>query len=134
MNNYKIGDILFFENYYFTDTSQSAKHFALTLLPPGVMNLPNSLLCCVITSRPAKYFSLLLLKSKYQCFNKDSFACFNRRDINSIHNLDKKNKQPLAALDKVDLKKSFKILKKIFYGTTDTYLVAAVIREWKKLM
>ena len=129
---YNIADILHFKKYCFTDNNKSSPHFALVLLPPSIMNYAHNLLCAVITSRQTKRFSLILPKSKYRCFAKDSYACFNRRDTNSVHDLSDRE-QPVGKLDNVDIRKSFKILKCIFYGTKDIYLMATVIREWKSI-
>lgn len=132
INTYQTADILHFKKYIFTDTNESAQHFALVLLPSAVMNYINNLLCSVITSKQMLRFSLKLSRSKYKCFNKDSYVCFGRRDINSVDDLSNK-KQPVGWLDKFDIRKAFKILKAILYGTSDTFLVATIIREWKKI-
>lgn len=132
MNNYKASDILHFEKYYFTDINKYARHFALVLLPSAIMNYQNNLLCSVITSKPENYFALKLEKEKYYCFSEDSYACFRRRDIEDVNDLSNK-KQPVGKLDKVDINKAFKIIKKILYGTGDLYMMATVIREWKKI-
>ncbi len=128
---YNIANILHFKKYFFTDTNKSAPHFALVLLPPAIMNYEHNLLCSVITSKKTFQFSVVLSKDKYRCFSKDSYICFNRRDTNSIHDLS--NKQPLGKLDRIDIKKSFKVLKCILYGTNDAYLMATIVREWKKI-
>ncbi|MGW8184497.1 MAG: hypothetical protein ACWGHO_00105 [Candidatus Moraniibacteriota bacterium] len=131
---YGIGDILHFERYCFTDTGEIAEHFGLVLLPPVIIDLENSLLCSVVTSQPPKYFYLELLPEEYDCFRKKTFVCFNRRDINSIGDLSK-NKQPRGKLKSTDFKKAFKIIKGIHYGNSnDTYLVATIVREWKKII
>jgi len=129
-NQYQPADILHFQRYHFTDTHQEKPHYALVLLPSSIMDLENNLLCSVITSVPTKQFALKLLKSKYPCFQKDSYVCFNRRDINCLSDLSDK-KQPLGKLHKEDIHKSFKILKAILYGTKDIYLMATIVREWK---
>ncbi|HAM88853.1 MAG: hypothetical protein US83_C0015G0023 [Candidatus Falkowbacteria bacterium GW2011_GWC2_38_22] len=132
MNKYKISDILHFEKYYFTDNNSFAKHFALVLLPSQIMNFQNNLLCSVITSKEEKYYSLKLESDKYCCFTKNSYACFKRRDIQNICDLSN-NKQPVGQLDKNDFKKAFAIIKSVYYGSDDIYLMATVIREWKKI-
>lgn len=132
MDKYKASDILHFEKYYFTDSNKFAKHFALVLLPPTVMNYQNNLLCSVITSKEENYFSLKLEKEKYCCFSQDSYACFRRRDIESINDLSN-GRQPVGKLDRVDIKKALRIIKKVLYGAKDLYMTATVIREWKKI-
>ena len=131
--NFQAADILHFDKYIFTDTNKFAMHFAMVLLPPSVMDFENNLLCSVITSRRTKYFALELKKTDYKFFPKPySYVCLNRRDINSIEDLSD-YEQPLGRLQKNDIKNAFKILKKILYGTDDTYLVATIVREWKKI-
>jgi len=133
MNKYKVADLLHFKNYVFTDTNESAPHFALVLLPSAIMDYEHNLLCAVVTSKfPKKYF-VKLSKAKYSCLTKDSYICCSRRDINSITDLSK-GKQPLDKLNKVDIKKTFKTLKAILYGTKDIYLMATIVREWKKII
>ena len=132
MNNFEASHILHFEKYFFTDTNKYARHFALVLLPSSVMDYQNNFLCSVITSKPEKYYSLKLLKIKYKCFYEDSYACFRRRDIQQVDDLSNKN-QPVGRLNKIDIKKSFKIIKSVLYGAGDLYMMATVIREWKKI-
>jgi hypothetical protein len=132
MNNFQVADILYFERYFFTDTKTYAKHYALVLLPSLVMNYENNLLCSVITSKEEKNYSLKLEANKYPCFSKDSYACFRRRDIENINDLSNKD-QPVGKLNKVDIKKAFKVIKKVRYGVGDMYQMATVIREWKKI-
>lgn len=132
MNNYKASDILHFEKYYFTDSNKYARHFALVLLPSAIMNYQNNLLCSVITSKQEKHYSLKLEKEKYCCFSEDSYACFRRRDIEALNDLSNK-KQPVGKLDKYDIKRAFKIIKGVLYGAGDLYMMATVIREWKKI-
>ncbi|OGZ34093.1 MAG: hypothetical protein A3H00_00730 [Candidatus Portnoybacteria bacterium RBG_13_40_8] len=72
---------------------------------------------------------------KYKFFSKDSYACFDRMDINCIDDLDDKHKQPLGNLDKPDIAKSLRIIRSVLYGSSkfnDIYMRAAIIREWKK--
>jgi hypothetical protein len=132
MNNFQSADILHFNKYFFTDTNNHAKHFALVLLSSSVMNYNNNLLCSVITSKMEKYYSLKLECNKYKCFSKDCYACFKRRDIEDINDLSHKM-QPVGKLNKLDIRKAFKIIKKVYYGTGDIYQMATVIREWKKI-
>lgn len=132
MNSYKASDILHFSKYFFTDTNKFARHFALVLLPSAIMNYQNNLLCSVITSKPENYYALKLEKAKYFCFSEDSYACFRRRDIENINDLSNKN-QPVGKLDKIDINKAFKIIKNVLYGAGDIYMMATVIREWKKI-
>ncbi|MFA6525383.1 MAG: hypothetical protein WCT33_03930 [Patescibacteria group bacterium] len=132
---FRTSDILHFEKYCFTDSDNPtyARHYALVLLPPAVMNYSNNLLCAVITSKKTKYFALKLLKSKYSFFNVDSYVCFRRRDINPLTGLSNK-KQPVGKLDQIDIERAFKIIKRIYNYTSDVYLMATVVREWKKIL
>lgn len=132
MNNFQASDILHFKEYIFTDTGESAIHFALVLLPSAVMNYENNLLASVITSKKPNNVFLELEKGKYACFTRNSYACFRRRDTICLDGLSNK-KQPVGKLNKADIKKAFKIIKYVLYGTKDTYLMATVIREWKKI-
>lgn len=132
MNNFQASDILHFKRYFFTDTNTYAQHFALVLLPSAVMNYENNLLCSVITSKKEKYYSLKLECKNYPCFSRDSYACFRRRDTEDTSDLSNKD-QPVGNLKKVDIKKAFKVIKKVRYGAGDMYQMATVIREWKKI-
>jgi hypothetical protein len=132
MNNFQATDLLHFDKYFFTDNNTYARHFALVLLPSLVMNCQNNILCSVITSKEEKYYSLKLEKNKYQCFSKDCYACFRRRDMEDINDLSNIN-QPIGKLDKADTKKAFKVIQKVYYGAKDTYMMATIIREWKKI-
>ncbi|OGY42208.1 MAG: hypothetical protein A2Y67_01670 [Candidatus Buchananbacteria bacterium RBG_13_39_9] len=131
-NNFQTADILHFAEYVFTDTNQKARHFALVLLPSKIMEFESNLLCAVITSKFTREFALKLLKSKYAFFSKDSYVCLNRRDINCLEGLSD-SKQPVGKLDILDIRKAFKILKSILYGTSDIYLMATIVKEWKKI-
>lgn len=134
MNNFEIADILYFNRYFFTDTSESAPHFALVVLPSRLTSFESSILCAVITSNRPTAFFILLEATKYNCFSKQSFVCFNRLDFNSIIDLDRGKKQPLNQLDKVDKKQAFKVLRAVLYGTDlmkDIYIRAVIVREWK---
>ena len=132
MNIFQAADILHFERYRFTDDGSVARHFALVLLPSSVVGYENSLYCAVITSKEDKQYSLKLEKNKYSCFSRDSFACFRRRDIESISDLSE-NKQPLEKLNKADIKNAFKVIKSVLYRAGDAYMTATVIREWKTM-
>jgi hypothetical protein len=132
MNHFQASNILHFERYFFTDAKTYAKHYALVLLPSSVMNYENNLLCSVITSKEEKNYSLKLESNKYQCFSRNSYACFRRRDIEDTSDLSNKY-QPVGKLNKIDIKKAFKIIKKVRYGAGDIYQMATVIREWKKI-
>lgn len=132
MNNFQIADILHFDKYFFTDINKHARHFALVLLPSAVMNYRNNLLCSVITSKVEKRYSLILESSKYKCFSKNCYACFMRRDIEDVNDLSN-GIQPVEKLNKLDVNKAFKIIKKVYYGAGDMYQMATVIREWKKI-
>jgi hypothetical protein len=135
---FKVGDIPFFEEYVFTDTGTTARHFALVLAPETATQYQGSLLCCVITSKnPKNKWSFLLKASVYDCFIKNSYACFNRKDLVPKFGLSKTS-QPKAKLTSSDLSKSYKILKKSLYAikdlASDPFLRGTIIYEWKKKM
>lgn len=137
MTNFQAADILHFKKYYFTDTGESASHFALTLLPAILTSFENNLYCAVITSkRPKNNYNLLLKKEEYKCFSLDSFVCFDRIDINCVDDLSEK-RQPVGRLNEKDTKEGYEIFKKslftILKGDFDEYLVATFIREWKRI-
>lgn len=133
--SFAIGDILFFEEYHFTDTGKSAKHFGLVLLPEGATQFQNNLLCCVITSKyPQNKWSLLLQKTCYACFSKDSFACFDRKDLVAKDGLEM-GYQPKEHLNPEDKMKAWKKLSNFFYdihnhfaiiGSTSLYIPSLV--------
>lgn len=140
----KSADILFFKKYCFADTGAYARHFGLVLLPPHLTrisvlskNLVNNVLCCVITSKKSKRFSILLRCNKYRCFVEDSYACFDRQDINSLSDLDDKYKQPVGSLDKNDIRQSLKKIKAVLFShpvyNKDKFRRATIIREWKNI-
>ena len=89
--------------------------------------------CCVITSREPRVWGMLLLSKRYPCFSKDSYSCFNRKDLVPAAGLS----ENLDTLKIGDRKKAFKILKKSLYVIKDTlgddaFMRAVIIREWKK--
>ena len=133
--SFKPGDISLFSRYQFTDTGESAKHFGLVLLPEEATKYKNSLLCCVITSRNPKHWAFLLDCKKYRCFNCNSFACFNRKDLVAKTGL-AKGLQPKDKLDRDDFKKAFKILKTSLFVikdiASDPFLRGTIIFEWKQ--
>lgn len=134
--SFDIGDILFFFAYQFTDNNESAPHYGLVMLPSILMEYENSVLCSVITSRESssekKYcFSL---SNNHECFTKNTYCCLNRRDIQSIFDLDE-SKNPQSRLLESELKKCFQLLKSISYSPVqDKYLIPTIIREWKILL
>jgi len=133
---FKVGDIPFFEEYVFTDTGETARHFALVIAPETATQFHGSLLCCVITSKdPKNKWSFLLKASSYDCFTKNSYACFNRKDLVPKIGLGK-DLQPKAKLTSSDISKSYKILKRSLYAikdlANDPFLRATIIYEWKK--
>ena len=129
---YQIGDILHFQHYFFTDTNTSAAHFALIILPPEIMDYVNNVLCAVITSKVTKRFALLLRCDDYGCFTKDSYVCLDRRDINALSDVSAR-RQPVGRLKKSDVKKCFRILQAMYYSQQDVWMMAVIIREWKKV-
>ena len=137
--NFSVGDILFFKEYTFTDTGKTVSHFGLVLLPEYATKYKNSLLCCVITSNQPrnKRWALALKCSCYSCFTRDSFACFDRKDLVSKNGLGRDH-QPKAKLSDEDSKKAFKILKKSLFVIRDLannpFMRGAIIYEWKKAL
>lgn len=137
--SFSVGDIPFFAEYLFTDTGEIDRHFGLVLLPEAATQYQGSLLCCVITSKQPKrkQWSLPLPSRLYVCFNKDSYACFDRKDLVSMNGLDG-DPQPRGQLTGEDLKWAFKILKKSLFAIEDLahdpYVRAAVIYQWKKAL
>lgn len=135
--SFKSGDIPFFKEYLFTDNGKTAKHFALVLLPEDSTKFSNSLLCCVITSRQPKRWGFLLRKSKYNFFDRDSFICFDRKDLVSKSGL-ADGSQPRGKLDVSDFREVFKDLKKSLFVikdlANDPYLRGVIIYEWKAIL
>lgn len=140
MNNdldFNICDILHFDEYTFTDDRTVANHFGLVLLPSKATKYQNSILCCVITSREPNRKNLVIeLKiDKYNCFSKTSYACFNRKDLQSKNGLSARE-QPVGKLDQNDRKEAYKKLKRSIYAIQDiasTWLKATIFREWSKI-
>lgn len=130
------GDIAHFLKYFFTDTGLcSNNRFALILLPVSLTEFENSIYCCVITSRPPRFNNHLeMSKTEYSCFKKKSFACFDRRDFESLSDLSDR-KQPVGKIKKKDVSKALRVLRRVLYRerNINLYLRAALIREWKKL-
>lgn len=137
--SYNSTEILYFTEYTFNDTGDSAPHFGLVIVPPRLTEFKESILCAVITSRkPRNNFAVQTLnENTYSCFNRLSYA--RLRDLDYVHNggLDKTKKQPVGALLKEDAKISFKKLKSVLFSPNppvDKYLRAAILREWKKAL
>ena len=135
--SFSIGDILFFDRYLFTDTGQTKRHFALALLPEHVTQYQENIFCCVITSKETRSWSLALLKTDYKCFSADSFVCFNRKDLVPKDGLGELP-QPRGELNKRDLNKSYKLLKKSLFVIkdicSDPFLRGTIIYRWKKVL
>lgn len=136
--SFVVGDIPFFKEYQFTDTGKIAPHFALVLLPEIATRFQNSLLCCVITSRdPQNKWSLLLKQTCYVCFTKDSYACFDRKDLVANNGLGF-GSQPKGRLNSDDLLKAYKKLKRSLYAIPDIasapYMKGTIIYTWKKAL
>ena len=135
--SFKVGDIPLFDKYLFTDTGKVVRHFGLMLLPETATQYQNSLLCCVITSKITKHWSFLLESKNYPFFKKDSWACFNRKDLVSMDGL-ADGLQPRGRLRQEDIRPAFKILKKSLFVIKDiagiTYLRGAIIYEWKQIL
>ncbi len=132
--SFNVGDILYFDQYQFTDTGETKPHFGLVLLPEHATEYQNSILCSVITSKEPRGWSLLLSKELYPCFNRNSYACFDRKDLVSKSGLNKE-KQPVGSLSQIDLPKAFKMLRKSLFFVNDLgkspYFRAAIIYQWK---
>jgi hypothetical protein len=139
MNNYGIGDILFFTSYYFNDTRESLPHYGIVILPSILMDYDNNVLCSVVTSseksKTEKYCVALFIDI-HKCFSKQTYCCLNRRDIQSLVDLDQERGYPLSTLTKEELIKCFNLLKSIKYSPhqKDKYLIPTIIREWKLLL
>lgn len=135
--SFNAGHILYFKEYQFTDTGETRKHFALALLPEYATQYKNSILCSVITSKEPKSWGLLLKQSTYDCFNCNSYVCFNRKDLVSKTGLHKDN-QPRGILNHSDLEESFKVLKKSLFAindiASDPFLRGTIIYQWKKIL
>ena len=136
--NFEIGDILHFDQYFFTDKGTSTRHFGLVLLPEKITKYENNILCCVITSQTPKCTKYVheISCSSYDCLTKDSYVCFNRRDIQSKSDLSSGN-QPKSSLNNTDLNLSYRKLKKSLYAVKDMaskWYKAAIIREWTKFL
>jgi len=132
--NFNVGDILYFDQYQFTDTGELKPHFGLVLLPERATEYQNSVLCSVITSKEPRIWGLLLEQTSYPCFRCDSYACLDRKDLVSKSGLSNKE-QPVGSLTKGDLVKAFKILRKSLFVISDLgkspYFRAAIIYQWK---
>lgn len=135
--DFSICDILHFDEYTFTDDNSSADHFGLVLLPSKATKYQNSILCCVITSQEPQRKNLVIELGcdKYRCFNRTSYACFNRKDLQSKSGLSKRE-QPVGKLNQNDRIEAYKKLKKSLYAIQDiasTWLRATIFREWAKI-
>jgi hypothetical protein len=135
-----VGDIPFFKEYQFTDNGKIAPHYGLVLLPETATQYQNSLLCCVITSQASgnNKWGLPLLKTSYPFFKSDCcYACFNRKDLVSMSGLGK-NPQPKGKLNKADLKRAYKILRKSLFAirdlANDPYMRGTITYQWKKAL
>lgn len=133
--SFSVGDILFFNEYQFTDTGNKKRHYGLVLLPESATKYQESVYCCVITSKATGHWALELKQSNYAFFSCDSYACFNRKDLVSKSGLDDKQ-QPRGSLTLVDKEKAYKILKKSLFVIKDManspYFRAIIIYNWKK--
>ena len=106
MNKINVGDILYYQEYLFTDDGTTSKHFALAVLGPTVFE--NSIHCAVITSNQSKnIFGLKLDHRNYRCFNKPTSVCFDRIDIEHI---EERNNFIRGTLLLADIRKGLKII------------------------
>jgi hypothetical protein len=135
--SFKIGDILFFDRYQFTDTGETKPHFGLVVLPEHATKYQGSVFCAVITSKQPKHWGLCLYKKYYSCFVRDSFACFDRKDLVSKDGLDL-DMQPRGTLTVPDIKTAYRILRKSLFVIDDLgkspFLRGVIIYEWKKII
>lgn len=135
-------DIVFFKDYVYTDENalskpnsvQHTRRFALILLPQGLWRYVSQIYCCVITHVASRnIFRLVLLKTKYSCFSQDSFACFDRVDIEPLSQGEYVKKDEL---DLADIRKGLQMLRKCIVCNQECYydkeFRGALIREWKK--
>lgn len=135
-------DIVFFEDYIYTDenalskpnTVRHTRRFALILLPQGLWQYVNQIYCCVITHIPSRnIFKLILLKTKYSCFSQDSFACFDRVDLEPLSQGEFTKKDEL---DLPDLRRGLQMIRRCLANNQECYNDKAfrgtLIREWKK--
>ena len=135
--SFSVGDILFFNEYQFTDTGHKKRHYALVLLPEIATKYQNSVYCCVITSKATKRWALLLKQDSYPFFSYDSYACFDRKDLVSKSGLDN-NKQPRGSLIKTDIGEAYKVLRKSLFVVQDManspFFRGIIIYHWKKAL
>jgi|SRR3989344_3027461 len=135
--SFAVGDILFFREYQFSDNAEVRPHFALVLLPETATKYEGSILCCVITSRSPKFWGLLLRQVIYKCFQCDSYACFDRKDLVSMSGLHE-SQQPKGTLTTTDKRIGFKTLKKSLYVVkdmaSDPFFRGVIIYHWKKAL
>jgi len=137
--SYSVGNILFFDKYCFTDSGSCLPHFGLILLPEELTTMEGNLYCSVITSsRSTTFFDLPLSEAKYTCFNKPSYACFDRQDYQNHADIGSHNTNPPHSLDKADFNLAFVKLKTALFSpklpySNDRLLRGAIIREWKRV-
>ena len=132
MDKIKVGDILYFDEYIFTDNNSTAKHFALVVLPQ--LLFVENIYCAVITKQTPRNNLLIKLDcDNYSCFSVVSYACMDRIDIERI---EKGNHRYRASLTVEDLRKGLKVIRKCIALNHPCYknklFTATVIREWKK--
>ncbi len=138
--SFRIGDVVYFTPYYFTDTGFSKDHFALVLLPENLTGYSNNIYCAVITSKKPRldYFSVTLRSNTYSFFPKETYIDLTSQDFQSLSDL--KDEKVVVSLSKSDLTSAYKKLRKcLFVPSLPTskiapYLRATILREWKKLV
>jgi hypothetical protein len=135
--SFKVGSILHFDEYCFTDSGEVKRHFALALLPEEATKYQGSVLCSVITSKVPRSWGFLLKQSSYPCFSCDSYICFNRKDLVSKSGLSD-DSQPRGMLSQSDLAEAFKTLRKSLFVVGDLasspFLRGVIIYQWKKAL
>lgn len=137
--NFKIGDVLFFKNYTFTDKGEIKNHFAFVLVPSSKSENSGQIYCAVITSKePSENCYFKIESSKYNFLPKDSYICFLRQDLQSLSDISTESKQPVGSLEQKDIEKCFEFVKEALYSPLlptskmSKFLKSVLMREWEK--
>jgi hypothetical protein len=137
--SFDLGDIPHYDSYLFTDTGETARHYALVLLPNKNTQFQSNDLCCVITSKHPKnptYVHELNNKNYPFLSVPISYVCFDRKDYVPQSGLSSRS-QPVGKLKDSEVKNVFKKLKNSLYRrskdiASDPYVKGTIIYEWKK--
>ena len=138
--SFRIGDIVYFTPYYFTDTGFSKDHFALVLLPENLTGYSNNIYCAVLTSKKPRldYFCVTLSSNNYLFFSKETYIDLTSQDLQSLSDL--RDEKVVVPLSRSDLISVYRKLKKCLFvpslptSKIDPYLRATILREWKKIV